>query len=159
MTTQSSPTTYPDMDNTAHQISRVRRLVNEFLLQEMAAVGLEGFVPSYGDLLSQLSHEPAMTMTDLARAIHRDRSTVTTLVKNLAAKGFVELDENPDDLRSRLVSLTDAGNQLQHAFQSISKKLMHTTWQGINPEERAQFLAVLDKIIQNFNTEEKEKIT
>jgi DNA-binding MarR family transcriptional regulator len=148
---------FPKTDNTAHQLSYARRLINEFLLHEMEAVGLKGFVPSYGDLISQLCRHSPMTMTDLAEAIQRDRSTVTTLVRNLAQQEFIELHENPQDSRSRLVSLTPKGKNLHKEFLLISEKLMQTTWLGITGEEREQFRSTLDTIIKNFQTISKEK--
>lgn len=146
----------PQTDNTAHQLSHLRRLINDFLLCEMEAIGLKGFVPSYGDLISQLCSHSPMTMTDLAEAIHRDPSTVTTLVKKLAQQEFIELNENPQDSRSRLVSLTPKGKVLHNEFVGISKKLMQNTWQGITGEEREQFRSILDQIIKNFQTISKE---
>ncbi len=93
-----------------------------------------------------------MTMTDLAEAIQRDRSTVTTLVRNLVQQEFIELHEKPSGFRSRLVSLTPKGKNLHREFLAISEKLMQITWQGITEEEREQFRCSLDTIIQNFQT-------
>ena len=147
----------PKTDNTAHQLSYARRQINEFLQDEMEAVGLEGFVPSHGDLISQLSRHSPMTMTDLSDAIHRDRSTVTTLVKKLVKLGFVQLEGNPKDSRSRLVSLTEQGEALYDDFHDISIRLMQVTWQGINVEEREQFRTLLDQIIRNFSNHKRRK--
>lgn len=152
-----SELTPPTTDNTAHQLSHARRLINGFLLLEMEKAGLKGFVPSYGDLISQLCQQPSMTMTDLAEAINRDRSTVTTLVKKLVHLGFVELQENPRDSRSRLVSLTCKGKALHAEFRSISIKLMSTTWKGISEEDRKHFHSTLEQIIQNFYSETSKK--
>jgi DNA-binding MarR family transcriptional regulator len=148
-----SELTPPTTDNTAHQLSHARRLINGFLLHEMEKAGLKGFVPSYGDLISQLCQHSPMTMTDLAEAINRDRSTVTTLVKKLVLLDFVELHENPKDSRSRLVSLTGKGKALHAEFRSISIKLMSTTWNGISEEDRKHFRSILEHIIQNFSPE------
>ena len=147
----------PKTDNTAHRLSLARRLVNSFLLDEMEMVGLTGFVPSYGDLILQLCHHSPMTMTVLAESIQRDRSTVTTLVKKLVHLEFVEMQDNPHDSRSKLVSLTEKGKHLHSEFRIISEKLMQTTWQDINKEEREQFRSTLDQIIHNFQTISKEK--
>ncbi|MEE4194826.1 MAG: MarR family transcriptional regulator [Anaerolineae bacterium] len=147
----------PTTDNTAHQLSHARRLINLFLLREMEKAGLYGFVPSYGDLISQLCRESPMTMTDLAEAIHRDRSTVTFLVKKLVRQGFVSLQENPKDSRSRLVMLTEKGKGLHTEFRVISEKLMSNIYRGINNQEREQFRSTLGQVIHNFEIYEKEQ--
>jgi len=138
-------------DNTAHLISKTRRLINEYLTNEMEEAGIHGFVPSHGDIICTLLKHPQMTMTELAEAIRRDRSTVTTLVKKLQQSGYVLLQENPQDTRSRLVSLTDTGRQLKDEFHPISMRLTQSIWQGISKEERMQFRSILDKIIRNFS--------
>ena len=138
-------------DNTAHLLSNARRNINDFLDDEMENAGIQGFVPSHGDLIATLLKHSPLTMTELAAAIQRDRSTVTTLVKKLHQQGYVELQENPKDTRSRLVSLTEKGNQLKAAFHPISQRLAQTIWQGINAEERKQFRCTLEKIIKNFS--------
>ena len=138
-------------DNTAHLISKTRRLINEYLVHEMEEAGIHGFVPSHGDIICTLFKHPQITMTKLAKAIQRDRSTVTTLVKKLQQFGYVLLQENPKDTRSRLVSLTDKGRKLKDEFHPISVRLTQSIWQGISKEDRMQFRSILDKIIQNFS--------
>lgn len=138
-------------DNTAHLLSSARRKINCFLDAEMEKAGIQGFVPSHGDLIATLLKHSPLTMTELAAAIQRDRSTVTTLVKKLHQLGYLELQENPKDTRSRLVSLTEKGNQLKAEFHPISQRLSQTIWQGISAEERKQFRSTLEKIINNFH--------
>ena len=138
-------------DNTAHLISKARRLINEYLTDQMEDSGIHGFVPSHGDIICTLLKHPQMTMTELAKAIQRDRSTVTTLIKKLLQSGYVCIEENPQDTRSRLISLTEKGQQLKDVFHPISVRLTQSIWQGISKEERMQFRSILDKIIQNFS--------
>lgn len=139
-------------DNTAHLISKARRSINQFLEDEMQKVGLLGLVPSHGDIIAVLLKVQSMTMSDLANAIQRDRSTVTTLVKKLVHQGYVTLEENPDDTRSRLVSLTEKGRNLKEVFRPISESLAQTIWHDIDEADRLQFRSTLQKMIVNFQT-------
>jgi DNA-binding MarR family transcriptional regulator len=137
-------------DNTAHLLSKARRAINAHLVNEMAKAGIIGIVPSHGDIIATLLRRESMTMRELSDAIQRDPSTVTTLVKKLAQMGFVSLEDNPRDTRSRLVSLTPQGRALEEQFHPISVDLTRTIWHGINDTEREQFRDTLQKIIQNF---------
>lgn len=137
-------------DNTAHQISNLRREIQTFLSTEMAQAGIQGCVPSHGDIIVTLLKHESMTMRDLSTAIQRDPSTVTTLVKKLSRLGLVTLTDNPRDTRSRLVSLTERGKALKEAFYPISAALAETLWHGISDDERDQFRSILDRMIQNF---------
>ena len=137
-------------DNTAHLISKARRNINQFLEDEMHKVDLPGLVPSHGDIIAVLLRIQRMTMSDLADAIQRDRSTVTTLVRKLEKMGYVTMEENPDDTRSHLVSLTEKGQNLKETFCPISESLSLTIWNDIGDADRLQFRSTLQKIIKNF---------
>lgn len=139
-------------DDTAHLISRARCRINKFLVEAMRAHEMEAFAPSHGDIIAVLLYEGAMTMTALARHINRDRSTVTTLVRKLADEGYVTFKENPDDARSRLVYLTDAGIGLKDTFEAISNQLVGVLWDGIDDTARGVFRDTLRQIIHNFET-------
>ncbi|HET60622.1 MAG TPA: MarR family transcriptional regulator [Chloroflexi bacterium] len=148
-TASTLPNTF---DNTAHLISKARHSVNDFLMIQMEEVGIDGFVPSHGDIVVTLLKQEAMTMRELSAAIQRDPSTVTALVKKLAHQGIVMLKDNPHDTRSRLVSLTEQGKELQKVFAPISHQLAQTMWQDISDEERKLFRSILKKIIHNFQS-------
>lgn len=142
-------------DNTAHMISRVRRAINHFLVDAMRAHDFASFAPSHGDIIAVLLYGSAMTMTDLAQRINRDRSTVTTLVQKLADEGYVTFMDNPDDARSRLVYLTEKGQALQATFEAISTQLSEITWRGITEERRMLVRETLQQIEHNFETRER----
>jgi MarR family transcriptional regulator, organic hydroperoxide resistance regulator len=137
-------------DNTAHLISAVRRAVNGFLIDSLKAHDISGLAPSHGDIIATLLRNDLMTMTDLAHHIHRDRSTVTTLVQKLADRGYIAFKENPDDARSRLVYLTDMGRSLNEIFMEISDQLAETLWHGIDDEDRSICRGTLRNIVANF---------
>ena len=147
------PGTYIQPDNTAHLVSRLRRCINQYLTDQMEEAGIEGFVPSHGDIISTLLKHTTLTMREMASAIQRDPSTVTTLVKKLERQGYVMLNENPQDTRSRLVTLTPKGKALKDEFTPISTRLAATLWANISDGEREQFRETLLKIIDNFQNE------
>jgi MarR family transcriptional regulator, organic hydroperoxide resistance regulator len=138
------------VDNTAHLISRARCAINRFLVAALRANGMGNLSPSHGDIIAGLLYHEAMTMTELARRINRDRSTVTTLVQKLNDEGYVTFQDNPDDARSRLVSLTPQGLALRTTFEAISTQLSDAMWQDIDAERRADFRDVLLHITHNF---------
>ena len=62
--------------------SRLREAGNRFILAELEKAGLDGIAPSHGDVLAQLLACESCNMSDLARRVHRTKSTVTTLVES-----------------------------------------------------------------------------
>ncbi len=137
-------------DNTAHLISTVRRTMNQFLVEEMQRSGMYSFAPSHGDIVVTLLHHSCITMSELAERIHRDPSTVTTLVRKLEKAGYVETIACPQDTRVRRVSLTQKGCDLETTFGDISMRLAQVMWQDISPEDRETMRRVLGQIAENF---------
>lgn len=137
-------------DATIHYMSRIREKVNEIIEVELEKAGAVGLVPSHGDLLVALFERQPLTMTEIAERIHRDRSTVTTLIGKLKKQGYIETRRNPEDGRSHCVYLTEKGIALRPVFIDISEALYTQEYQGISEEERALFAQLLEKVYANF---------
>ena len=139
-----------DSNRIAAQISDLRTKINGFLLQELQSRGITGLAPSHGAILHHLFHNEVVAMKDLAKAMRRDKSTVTTLVGKLIASGYVEKVASSDDQRSTLVRLTQKGEALRPMFMDISEKLLRRIWQGIDAKEQEEVVRILKKIGANF---------
>lgn len=139
------------MDNTIHLIGRIREKTNNFIITELGKLGMNGVVPSHGDILATLFQYKELTMTEIANKIHRDRSTVTTLVNKLIKLGYVETKKNPEDSRSSLVYLTQKGKELEPDFKRISNMIFEIEYKDISEEEKQIFQNVLKKIYENLS--------
>ncbi|MEA5019246.1 MAG: MarR family transcriptional regulator [Gordonibacter sp.] len=140
------------MQDTVNQLSRTLALANRFLIARLEQQGLVGIAPSHGDILVQLFAHDELPMSDLAQRIDRDPSTVTALIKKLAAAGYVTTSKLNDDKRITLVSLTPKGQQLQPAFESISNDLCEIQVRGIEENDLTTLNNVLRTMQDNFKT-------
>jgi len=138
-------------DNTINLISRIRELSGAVIISELEKLGVEGMVPSHGDIIVTLMKHKELTMTEIAEKINRDRSTVTTLIKKLNKVGFTATKKNESDQRSNLVFLTSKGKELEEGFNEISEKLYFIQFEGVKEEEKEIFRSVLIKMYNNFN--------
>lgn len=145
------------IDNTISRVSFLRESINKALIEEMNRVGLEGLVPSHGDILSKLFNEGELPKSKIADSIKKDKSTVTTLINKLIQHGYVKSRKNPEDSRSILVSLTDKGLALKSEVTVISKNIFERLFIGISDEEREAFRATLNKMIDNMQSSGNEK--
>ena len=89
-------------------------------------------------------------MTEIANNIHRDRSTVTTLINKLINLGYVLSKKDPQDSRSNIIYLTEKGKSFEPYFNEISQSLYEIEYKGISVEEKEIFQSVLKKIYNNF---------
>ena len=131
-------------------IASIRSKADRFLVKEMKRHGMEGLVPSHGDILSLLLRKETLSMKDIAGVIERDKSTVTTLVDKLIDLGYVEKKKDPEDNRVTLISLTARGKALRKDFYQISERLIGTAYKGIPLKEQEALISTLEKISRNF---------
>lgn len=138
------------LDDTLSLLSRTVAAANRYLVQSMSEAGLDGLVPSHGDILAQLFAEDGIAMCDLANRIHRDPSTVTTLIKKLVASGYVHTQRSKADGRVTVVLLTERGHALEGGFRCVSQNMASAMNEGVSPEERAALRSTLEKMKSNF---------
>jgi DNA-binding MarR family transcriptional regulator len=139
------------IDKTIYLVGRIREKANEFILKELEDVGFKDIAPSHGEILVTLFKHIECTMTELANSIHRDRSTVTTLVNKLIKLGFVSSKKDPNDNRSTIIFLSEKGRELEPSFKKISQKLYDIEYKGISEDEKKGFFQmILEKFIITF---------
>lgn len=139
------------IDNTISLISNLRESINRALIYEMQKVGIDGLVPSHGDILSQLFKHGELPKSQIAENIRRDKSTVTTLINKLIKYDYVKTRKNPEDSRSSLVSLTERGESLKPDVMLISERIFESLFANIDDEERQAFRSTLMKMLDNMS--------
>lgn len=104
-------------------ISKIHEKGNRFIIEELKNNGVEGLVPSHGDILVCLYKNNKMTMKDIANCIHRTKPTVTVLVDKLEKLGYLKRAASDKDSRSTYVILTQKGEDFKATFDQISNDL------------------------------------
>ncbi len=137
-------------DNTLSIIGRIREAAYRHIFKGLQKWGHEGVAPSHGEILMYLMKHGECKLSEVADAINKDRSTVTTLSKKLIKLGYVESRKNPEDGRSSLVYLTAKGQSIYDPMIVISEELYDVTYKGISDEERDAFRKTLMKIYDNL---------
>ncbi|MBM7865599.1 MarR family winged helix-turn-helix transcriptional regulator [Heliomicrobium gestii] len=127
-------------------ISRIREKATRFIVQELEGHGIEGIVPSHGDILVMLFQGEKYTMKELADKIHRTKPTVTVLVEKLVQYGFVEKEKSDDDSRVTYIKLTQKGAELRPIFDEISNKLNALLYGDFTDEEAELFDRLLKRV-------------
>lgn len=94
---------------------RLSRRITQIYDEALATHGLT--VGQYG-LLACLSRRRGMAIGTLAGQLAADASTVSRLVKPLAAAGLIIIRASPEDRRQKLVWLSDAGHARRSAAQA-----------------------------------------
>lgn len=133
-------------------LSHIHSITADFLIEKLNVQGFPEFVSSHGNILFQLSIKSEMTMGELSEKINRDKSTTTVLVRKLERDGLVCRNNDENDKRNRLISLTEKGKEFNSAINAISKELIETFYKGFSEEEKNQFFEFLKRIDNNFSS-------
>ncbi|MNI56532.1 Multidrug resistance operon repressor [compost metagenome] len=136
--------------NAAAMISKIKEAVNTLIVSELERNGIEGIVPSHGDILVFLYQKDGLSVKELAEKIHRTQPTVTVLVNKLENQGYVKRLKREEDSRITSIMLTEKGIQLKPVFQDISDKINDTIYGGLSETEKRQLEFLLEHIYRRF---------
>jgi len=132
-------------------VSRIKEKAYRLIVRELEAHGIDGIVPSHGDILAHLLTGEKYTMKDLAEKIHRTKPTVTVLVDKLVDFGYVIKEKSHEDSRVTFIRLTEKGLGLKPSFIEISERLNAVVYKDLSDEEAEYLEVILEKINRNLN--------
>jgi DNA-binding MarR family transcriptional regulator len=138
-------------DNTISVIGKIKDGANNIIVRELEARGHAGLAPSHGEILMILLFQGEKTKTDIASAIGRERSTVTTLLQKLNRLGYIDSRVNEEDARSTIVFLTEKGQAMKTDFVEISEKIYERQYRGMTKKQIDSLRMCLLKMQKNFS--------
>ena len=127
-------------------ISKIHEKGNRFIVEELKRNGIEGLVPSHGDILVCLYEQNKMTMKNISDKIHRTRPTVTVLVDKLEKLGYVKREVSKEDNRYTYIVLTKKGLDFKPVFEKISNDLNDILYKNLSDSEADTLEKLLEKI-------------
>ena len=139
-----------------YQTGRIHTRVHTFLVAELKAAGFPDIVPSQGSILATLYRKNPQTMQEIARGIHRDKSTVTYLVQGLLVKGYVTKAKSMTDGRSTQICLTAKANTFHDVFVRISRDINNNFYRHLSEEEASELERLLAKVVEGWGVDESD---
>ncbi|MFB8538407.1 MarR family winged helix-turn-helix transcriptional regulator [Enterococcus thailandicus] len=109
-------------------------------------------------VIQQLSLKDERTAVLLSEALDMDKPTISGIIKRLEKKGLVIKTENPSDLRSQLISLTDTGHEILSECQALSEQILANYLTILSTKEQETLNILLTKINQENNRIEKRNM-
>ncbi len=128
-------------------ISKIHDKGNRFIIEQLNSNGIDGLVPSHGDILAVLYVDGKLTMKDIAEKIHRTKPTVTVLVDKLEKLGFVRREKSTDDYRVTFIVLTEKARTFKAVFEKISDDLNKMIYKNLSEDEAVILDRLLEKIL------------
>lgn len=93
----------------------------------------------------------AVSVKELGEALYLDSGTLTPLLKKMEAKGLLSRRRSPEDERSLIVSLTDAGRAMRDKAVDVPRKMSRCV--SLEPEEAQELYRLLYKLLKQNSTE------
>jgi DNA-binding MarR family transcriptional regulator len=110
-----------------------------------------GTTPVQSSVMQVLSAQPGMDQIALAGEIGIDRTTASSVLTRLEARGIVRREADPEDRRTKRTYLTATGramlNDMQASIESAHRELI----KPLSPTEREKFLEQLLHLVQTNN--------
>ncbi len=97
-------------------------------------------------VLSSLWHEQGITQQVLAERTAKDKACLTNLMNNLEKKGYVLREEDPTDRRSKLVFLTNEGEEFRNQIRPILDQVYVNAEQTIGLEGIKVMMSELNSV-------------
>lgn len=129
---------------------RITNQVNRFLIAEMKKRHIEGIAPSHGEILGSLMFRGPLSMKDIAGIIDKDKSTITSLVNKLIGLGYVNRNNDPNDSRISIISLTEKGKSLKPFFVELSALMREKAFRNFSEKEKKTLNELLEKLYGNL---------
>jgi DNA-binding MarR family transcriptional regulator len=101
--------------------------------------------------LNWFARHPASTQGELVQHSGRDKAQITRTIQQLLERDMLARTEDAADRRCHRLSLTERGSLVHKKVQKHRKQLDARLVQGFTPQERAQAVALLERMQNNLN--------
>jgi DNA-binding MarR family transcriptional regulator len=110
-----------------------------------------GTTPVQSSVMQVLQAQPGMDQIALAREIGIDRTTASSVLTRLEARGIVKREADPTDRRNKRAFLTPAGQAMLRDMQASIDAAHRDLVKPLAPAEREHFLEQLLCLVQANN--------
>lgn len=100
-------------------------------------------------VLKGIAHQPGCTARQIACAMRADKAQITRALSELRAAGLIASQHNPEDRRSQLLQLSQAGKALRQRLQQAEESAVSKLTQTLNPDDLTHFMSLAHRMIAN----------
>ena len=136
------------MDKSFHYLIMINQsLLQKKVLRRLTEIGL---TPGQPKILDYLGLHDGSIQKDIAYGCQIDPATLTGILERMEANGLVERQILKGNRRSSYVYLTKSGREKAKMVAETFSDIEDAVFEGIDKEEREQFMNVFYKICCNM---------
>ncbi len=133
-----------------HLIRRTQQVAVALFMEEAAAFDV---TPVQFAILNALMDDPGEDQVTLARHVAFDAATSGSVIGRLEAKGWVRRESDPGDKRRKLLWVTQEGAAMAQRMKRAVSKAQVRILEPLEPSERDQLVALLEKLVAGHESE------
>jgi DNA-binding MarR family transcriptional regulator len=137
-----------DLDFFPKSIGKLNKQMQKIFGEELKPCDLSSAHALY---LIVLFENDGLTLKELTENVGMDKANTTRVVTDLKAKGYIYTDCTKEGGRKYKVFLTENGKKAAEIVRSVITKMLDNIFSILTDAERAQYIAILKKIITNIN--------
>jgi DNA-binding MarR family transcriptional regulator len=118
--------------------------VESYVDSKLSAVGLS--IPKLAALQRLVEAGDSLPLGQLAERLACVKSNVTQLVDRLEADGLVTRAPDPNDRRSRLAVITDAGRKAYGEGSQLQQDAERQLFAGLSADDAARLAEIIEKL-------------
>jgi MarR family transcriptional regulator, organic hydroperoxide resistance regulator len=131
----------PDLTWLLHRAAQHMRTGLDEAAREHGLAGARDWI-----VLSALAAGPRQTQLSLAQSLGLDKTTMTSLLDRMEARGLITRSTDRHDRRARIPELTAAGRQIQAEVTSARDRVEAGLLGGFSAEEQRQLRDLLTRL-------------
>lgn len=128
---------------------------NEIVARFESELARSGFDVNFTQYLAlkRLALQGPLTATELSQSLRHDAGALTRILDRLQKKGYLVREPHAQDRRALQISLTEAGRAAWSAMRACGDSAQEQIQVGISAAERAQFVDVLERILDTLRND------
>jgi DNA-binding MarR family transcriptional regulator len=119
--------------------------------QLRSRIGASDLDPSSVFVLHHVAEKAPLRLSELARCIRLDSSTVSRQVKNLEDLGYLERSEDPHDRRASRLRLTDRGRAVLDEAMRARAALVDSATADWSVQDRGQLTMLMTRLTESID--------
>ena len=143
-----------DPDHAIYLIIDIARLARALFERRVAEAGI-GITPAEARVLASLARCGPVRQNHLAERLGVAKMSMTAFLDRLEAAGLVRRAGDPVDRRAKIVTLTDAAEQVLGALSGISVEIGETAKGAMPDGEWQDFKATAHAVRANLSAEKR----
>lgn len=136
-----------------YQVNKANAALRSSFQQTLRNAGFD-LTPEQWGTLHFLTSNSGISLSDLAKITHKDKTSVTRLINGMVKKDLINRDDDPRDRRIYRISLSKDGesiyNNLKYAVKQYNNKLTSI----ISQEDAELLVEGLSKLTAELNSEQ-----